>query len=95
MNDNRVILIKGGNNKWYEQAIFIVRKDAAAQIPVDFVAEAEKIINGYMHRKAKPAPARTRQQTAVKNTPLDYVLNTLIVVCCIALAAILTYAVFS
>ena len=44
----RVILVKGGSKKWYEQVIFIVNPKAPANmIPVDFVAEAEKIISEY------------------------------------------------
>ncbi len=98
MNDNRVILIKGNNSKWYEQAIFIVRKDAPkSQIPVDFVLEAEKIINNYMRggSEAKPEPSTKTRKVVVRNTPFDYVLNTMIVVCFIALAGVLTYAFFS
>ncbi|MCL1842342.1 MAG: hypothetical protein FWF79_00860 [Defluviitaleaceae bacterium] len=51
----RVILIKGDATKWYNQAIFIVNKDTPAmKMPVDFVAEAERIITAHMSReKAK------------------------------------------
>lgn len=52
----RVILIKGDATKWYEQAIFIVNKDIPPEnIPVDFVAEAEKIINNYIIKKRQKA----------------------------------------
>lgn len=52
--NDRVILIKGDNSKWYEQAIFIIKKDASAsKMPVDFVLEAENIINNYMMRTGK------------------------------------------
>ena len=45
----RVILVKGGDTKWYNQAIFIVNQNAPKEkIPIDFVAEAERIINNYM-----------------------------------------------
>jgi hypothetical protein len=51
----RIILIKGDENKWYNQAIFIVNKDLPpGKIPVDFVAEAEKIIADYMQKKKLP-----------------------------------------
>ena len=52
----RVILIKGDSTKWYNQAIFIVNQDTPKnEMPVNFVAEAEKIINNYMtHKKAAP-----------------------------------------
>jgi len=48
----RVILIKGNDSQWYEQAIFIVNQKAPREdIPVDFVAEAEKIINSHVRNK--------------------------------------------
>jgi len=51
MDRERVILIKGGNSNWYEQAIFIVKRDIPAKkIPKDFVLEAEKIISDYMSK---------------------------------------------
>ena len=53
----RVILIKGDGTKWYNQAIFIVNQDTPKnKMPIDFVAEAEKIINSYMARGQKTAP---------------------------------------
>jgi len=48
----RVILIKGDGTKWYNQAIFIVNQDMPShQVPTDFVAEAERIINNYLRSK--------------------------------------------
>jgi hypothetical protein len=48
----RVILVKGDATKWYNQAIFIVNKDIpATKMPVDFVAEAEKIIYSHMAKE--------------------------------------------
>jgi len=48
----RVILIKGDSSQWYEQAIFIVNQNAPqSNIPIDFVAEAEKIINNHVRGK--------------------------------------------
>lgn len=48
----RVILIKGDESKWYEQAIFIVNQNTPQdKIPKDFVAEAEKIIHNHVHKK--------------------------------------------
>ena len=57
--NERVIVLKGDNTKWYNQAIFIVDKNTPARkMPVDFVAEAEKIINNYMvkERDGLPSP---------------------------------------
>ena len=48
----RVILIKGDESKWYEQAIFIVNQNVSKEdLPVDFVAEAEKIIHNHVKKK--------------------------------------------
>ena len=45
----RVILVKGDHTKWYNQAIFIVNQNTPQEkMPMDFVAEAERIINNYM-----------------------------------------------
>jgi len=52
----RVILIKGDSTKWYNQAIFIVNQNTpATKMPVDFVAEAEKIIYNHMAKQKYPA----------------------------------------
>ncbi|MCL2350656.1 MAG: hypothetical protein FWC67_04165 [Defluviitaleaceae bacterium] len=40
----KVVLLKGDSNKWYEQAIFIMRPHAA-QEDIDFLKEAEMIMN--------------------------------------------------
>ena len=56
----RVILVKGDSTKWYNQAIFILNKDTpATKMPVDFVAEAEKIIYNHMKKKAAAPAAYT------------------------------------
>ena len=48
----RVILIKGDDSQWYEQAIFIVKPNTPKdKIPKDFVAEAEKIIHNHVRKK--------------------------------------------
>ncbi|MCL2171685.1 MAG: hypothetical protein FWB71_05970, partial [Defluviitaleaceae bacterium] len=56
-DNRRVILVKGDESKWYEQAIFILRpgRDGAAGAPLDFVKEAERIVSG----KAAPAAILT------------------------------------
>ena len=52
----RVILVKGDQSKWYDQAIFIINPATSRdKLPVDFVAEAERIINGYMDKSRRPA----------------------------------------
>jgi hypothetical protein len=76
--NERVVLIKGDNSKWYEQAIFIIKKGTEdSRLPVDFVLEAEKIIDSYMKKAdksaanfwAQNAKKETGLNKAVKNTP--------------------------
>ncbi len=110
MTDNqRVILVSGNNSKWYEQAIFIINKNMPREkIPVDFVAEAEKIINNYYNQSRnllarpavsrideKPAPVQrvaTGQKPKRKNG-VDMFLNIVMLLCCIALACAFVMAV--
>jgi len=55
----RVILVKGDSTKWYNQAIFIVNQNMpAAKMPVDFVAEAERIIFNHISGQKKAAIAK-------------------------------------
>lgn len=52
----RVILVKGDSTKWYNQAIFIVNQNTpATKMPVDFVAEAERIIFNHIAGQKKTA----------------------------------------
>ncbi|MCL2170299.1 MAG: hypothetical protein FWB74_09800 [Defluviitaleaceae bacterium] len=44
MPSRKVVLLKGDRDKWYEQAIFIMRHGVDEE-EIDFVKEAEKIIN--------------------------------------------------
>lgn len=47
--NKRVILITGDASRWYEQAIFIVKKNISQRsLPSDLVKEAEGIIESYM-----------------------------------------------
>ena len=109
----RVILIKGDGTKWYNQAIFIVNQDTPRnKMPVDFVAEAERIINSYMARGQKtapssigggnlatapvavatlPKPATRAVRPVKKNKKLDFVLNFIMVLACVAIVATFVY----
>jgi len=50
--DKKIIRIMGGKSKWFEEAIFVLKdKNKRTDMPKNFVAEAEKIINDYMLRK--------------------------------------------
>ena len=60
----RVILIQGDENKWYDQAIFIVKPEGQrGQVPVDMVSEAEKIIRNYLVKNNRPLPYGLPGQT--------------------------------
>ena len=99
----KVILIKGNNSKWFEQAIFIL-KDPGEQknVPKNFVEEAEKIINGYMMRKyyannnlssvySKTEPKMKTSVKKKRNKRRDRFLNISLILCCIFIGLILYY----
>ena len=51
---NKVVLINGDNSKFFDQAIFIVKKNMPEhKMPVDFVAEAERIISAHLAKKRR------------------------------------------
>ena len=96
----RVILVKGDATKWYEQAIFIVNTNADA-MPVDFVAEAEKIISDYNLNNENKKPVSKNVVTSpviVKSRHYEHevekpsiILGVLMLIACIAIVAIFTY----
>jgi len=51
LKDKKVIMINGESSEWYEQAIFIV-KNKGYTPGVNFVSEAEKIINDYVSKNS-------------------------------------------
>ncbi|MCL2225437.1 MAG: hypothetical protein FWB96_10780 [Defluviitaleaceae bacterium] len=66
----RVILIKGDPTKWYNQAIFIVNQNTpATKMPVDFVAEAERIIYNHMARQKYQATSKKAAAPAAYTYP--------------------------
>jgi len=53
-DSKKVIMVDGKRSEWYEKAIFIMRSDInVGNKPVDFVNEAEKIINSYMTKRVE------------------------------------------
>jgi len=103
----RVILLKVDATKWYNQAIFIVNQDTpAAKMPVDFVAEAEKIINNYMSKEKKGHTTHIPREKAALTPPpvavspkppkkqpskFDVTLNLMMILACIAIIAVFVY----
>jgi len=54
--NEQVVVIQGDASKWYSQVVFIMNPNPGAEkTPMDFVAEAEKIIFDYVARKRKYA----------------------------------------
>lgn len=105
--NDRVILIKGDASKWYDQAIFIVNKNIPPdKIPVDFVAEAEKIINQYIMKKNRQAghPKNTegflppsmpaKAVKPVKDKRFDFALNMIMLLGCLAIASMFIFGMF-
>lgn len=67
----RVILVKGDSTKWYNQAIFIVNQNMpATKMPVDFVAEAERIIFNHIAGQKKTAMAKAVAAPAAYSSQL-------------------------
>jgi len=85
----QVILITGDHSKCYEQAIFILRRGHSAQeLQRDFIGEAEEIVRAYLHGGPSTSGA-TRPHIKRKRQPLDIALNIMLLVTCIALAAMM------
>lgn len=94
----KVILVKGDNSKWFEQAIFIINPNTTpGNMPVDLVKEAEKIINSYLIKKNsysyKNYPPKTSimEKKIKSNKNINSILNISIVLCCILIGLILYY----
>jgi len=52
--NEQVVVIQGDPTKWYSQVVFILNPNQTAdKTPIDFVAEAEKIIFNYVEKKRK------------------------------------------
>ena len=103
----RVILVKGDSTKWYNQAIFIVNKEIpAAKMPVDFVAEAEKIIYNHVVKGknrdvyVSPAPMATPSAAPAKKpkpkaSAFDFMLNIVMLMACVAIIAVFAYGMMA
>lgn len=66
----RVILIQGDDSTWYEQVIFITNPQVPANaMPVDFVAQAEKIISDYNLQREARSEALARRFPIAKKPP--------------------------
>lgn len=77
--NKKVIMVDGKRSEWYEKAIFIMRGDINTESkPVDFVSEAEKIINSYMVKSSLPITeikSKPKQIRVGKSKNLTLILN--------------------
>lgn len=105
--NKRVILITGDKTKWYEQAIFIVKKNIQhTDVPLNFIDEAEKIIENYMLDKntflnqPEYALADSNINKIIKNkarkpkrkSGFDFMLNITMLIGCSVIAGFLLYS---
>lgn len=105
MEDNKIILIKGSDSVWYDQAIFVLKKnESPKKIPINLVYEAEKIINEYMNKNTFKIKSPVKEIKPTRSTPsvssnttnkkrkYDYaglVLNIGLIMSCVLLAMVL------
>ena len=88
-NKRKVMLVRGDKSKQYEQAIFILR-DGALHGQIDFVKEAERIINASSRSGAVPPTHNQIPKKATKNASrIDILLNLAIFAVGITIVALL------
>jgi len=87
----RVVVIKGSASNWYSQAVFILNPGVqSSDPPIDFVAEAEKIIHDYMAKKNGPAtPSIQLESKAKRKFRLGFLLHILMGLACIGMAVVI------
>jgi len=104
--NERVVVIKGNEKKWYSQAVFIINPSVPEdEIPVDFVAEAEKIIYDYMAKKHNNAgqsihaylaePDVIPVAKAKRRFPPGILLYILMAAACVGMAAIVAFGLLN
>jgi len=85
----KVVLVRGDKNKLYEQAIFILRA-GASQDQMDFVKEAEKIINASQPSTSTLSiPPKTSQKRTKITSRTETMLNLALFATGIAIVALL------
>jgi hypothetical protein len=85
----KVVLVRGDKSKLYEQAIFILHA-GANQNQIDFVEEAEKIINAsYINTAHSQGPPSTKQKKNKTASRADVMLNIALLTIGIAIVALL------
>jgi len=95
LTNEKVVVIQGDPTKWYSQVVFIMNPDPVAEkVPVDFVAEAEKIIFNYVAGKRKfseldyQPPVILSPAVKKRRFRPSFLLYGLMIAACIGLAAV-------
>ena len=93
----RVVVIKGSASNWYSQAVFILNPGvAAAEKPIDFVSEAEKIIFDYMAKRNGPTgPAALPELKVKKRFPVGFLLYVLMALACVGMAVVIGFGLLN
>lgn len=92
-DNKKVIMVDGKQSEWYEKAIFIMRGDINTENKkVDFVKEAEKIINSYMiknsyisEKSSSTIKSRETKKSGLSNRELNIILNVALILSLILL----------
>ena len=91
--NQRAIAIKGDYTKEYEQVIFIMKEDKKPVL--DFVLEAEKIINNKKKNKAVVIIDEGVKKVVIqKNFAENMVLNLIVLVCAVGILFSLFFIAF-
>ncbi|MCL2377900.1 MAG: hypothetical protein FWC77_02125 [Defluviitaleaceae bacterium] len=96
-SNERVVVIKGNGSSWYSQAVFILNPGVKEkEVPIDFVAEAEKIIYDYMAKKnGSTMPSIQLADTARKRLPIGVLLYILMGLACVGMAVVIGFGLLS
>jgi len=100
MPDNEIILVHGDKSKWYEQAIFILKRGTPKPPATkDFVSEAEHIVQAYLRGESRYSPVAETLPMAVpqpsarvsakRRKHTNFVINAIFLLSCAALMVVL------
>lgn len=99
MSDERIILIKGDKTKWYDQIIFILKKNVPKnKVPIDLVVEAERIVNSYFvrqqtktlpYKKIPSVNVAPKKKVKPRISTFDFILNSVMLLSLITLVVML------
>jgi len=94
-SSERVVVIKGNATNWYSQAVFILNPGVQTSEPIDFVAEAEKIIFEYKAKKNGHTPSILPDKKVKRRFPYGLLLYALMTLACIGMAVVIGFGLLS